>query len=136
MKTQRIEHNGTLLAIITKSADWQEGLNFISAESDFEQVGFWHYPKGQKLKAHIHLTAPREILKTQEVIFVKQGLLRLDIFSEQEEKIDSLELSTGDTAVLLNGGHGYEILEDNTQVLEVKNGPYVGVEKDKKLIIE
>ena len=25
---------------------------------------------------------------------------------------------------MLSGGHGYEVLEDDTKVLEIKNGPY------------
>jgi hypothetical protein len=33
---------------------------------------------------------------------------------------------------LLRGGHGYEILEDGTQVLEVKNGPYLGPDVDRR----
>jgi hypothetical protein len=41
-------------------------------------------------------------------------------------------LERGDTIILLNGGHGYEILSDNTKVLEVKNGPYVGADKDRE----
>ena len=31
-----------------------------------------------------------------------------------------------------HGGNGYDIMEDGTQVLEVKNGPYVGAEADRK----
>jgi hypothetical protein len=34
--------------------------------------------------------------------------------------------------VMLKGGHGYDILENNTQVLEVKNGPFTSVEKDRE----
>ena len=35
---------------------------------------------------------------------------------------------------MLRGAHGYDILENGTQVLEVKNGPYVGAELDRKRI--
>jgi hypothetical protein len=38
----------------------------------------------------------------------------------------------GDILILLQGGHGYEILEDGTQVLEVKNGPYIGADLDRR----
>jgi hypothetical protein len=40
----------------------------------------------------------------------------------------------GDVLALFNGGHGYEVLEDNTRVLEVKNGPYLGPEVDRRKI--
>jgi len=134
MKVEKITYNNITLALIIRGKDWQKGLDFISASGDFQQVGFWGYDKGQKLAAHIHLEAKREILKTQEVIFIKSGSLKADLFSENGNKIASVLLKAGDTAVFLDGGHGYEILENNTLVLEVKNGPYVGPEKDRKRI--
>lgn len=134
IKTEKIIDNGVTLAMIIRSEDWQEGLNIVSADEDFQQVVFWGYQKGHKLPAHIHLDSPRQALKTQEVIFVRQGELRADIFTADEKLFASVQLNAGDTAVFLNGGHGYEILQDNTKVLEVKNGPYLGPEKDRKRI--
>ena len=32
------------------------------------------------------------------------------------------------------GGHNYEILEENTLVYEFKTGPYEGIDKDKVFI--
>jgi len=46
--------------------------------------------------------------------------------------VAELVIGTGDVAILLRGGHGYEILEDGTEVLEVKNGPYVGADRDRR----
>ncbi len=134
MKTEKIIDNGLTLAIIVRSEDWIEGLNVISADEDFQQVVFWGYQKDHVLQPHVHLLAPRQILKTQEVIFIRQGRLRADIFGADEKLFASVELREGDTALFLNGGHGYHILEDNTKVLEVKNGPYLGAEKDRKRI--
>lgn len=134
MKTEKITDNNIVLAIIARSEDWQEGLNFISSEQDSQQVAFWGYEKDKKLQAHIHLVEPRQVLRTQEVIFVKKGSVRADIYSEKEQFLKSIVLKDGDTAVFLSGGHGYEILENNTQVLEIKNGPYLGQEKDRKRI--
>lgn len=135
MKTEKVVDGDSVLAIVIRDADWKDGLNFISADGDYQQVGIWGYHKGQKLAPHIHLTQPREVLHTQEVIFVKDGRLRADIYTEKEQFLKSVELSSGDTIILLNGGHGYEILEDNTRVLEVKNGPYIGAEKDRRRIV-
>jgi hypothetical protein len=33
----------------------------------------------------------------------------------------------------MNGGHDYTILEDDTRILEIKNGPFLGREIDKTL---
>jgi hypothetical protein len=65
---------------------------------------------------------------------MKEGRIRADIYTEKEEFLKSVELAKGDTIILLNGWHGYEILEDNSKVLEVKNGPYVGADRDRKRI--
>lgn len=134
MKTEKIMDGDLTLAIVIREENWEEGLNFVSSDEDYQQAGIWGYNKSKKLAPHIHLIAPRKVLRTQEVVFIKEGRIRADIYTEKEEFLKSVELEKGDTILLLNGGHGYEILEDNTKVLEVKNGPYVGADKDRKRI--
>jgi cupin fold WbuC family metalloprotein len=132
MKIEKITDSGTTLAIIIRSGDWEPGLNFISASEDLQQVGLWHYADGTRLTPHIHLLNPRSVPHTQEVVFVKQGKVRANVYSEDRKPVQSVELKTGDFMVMLKGGHGYDILENNTQVLEVKNGPFTSVEKDRE----
>jgi uncharacterized protein YjlB len=111
---------------------WQDGLNFFSQDSDFIQVGIWGYGTGKELKAHIHNEVKREVLWTQEVLFVRKGRLRANIFDTTEKKLAEVEVKTGDVIIMLRCGHGYDILEDHTQVLEIKNGPYVGPDTDRR----
>ncbi len=132
MKTEKIMDGDVTLALIIRNADWEEGLSFASSEGDYQQVGTWGFNKGYKSIPHRHLVAPRKSLRTQEVVFVKQGRIKANIYTEREELLTSVDLEAGDTIILLNGGHGYEILEDDTMALEVKNGPYPGPEKDRK----
>ena len=117
---------------ISASIAWSDGLSFFSQDEEFIQVGIWGYDKGKELKAHIHNEVKREVLWTQEVLFVKQGKIIAKIFNTQEEKVAELQVITGDIIILMRGGHGYEIIEDGTQVLEIKNGPYVGPEMDRR----
>ncbi len=117
---------------IPATAAWQDGLNFFSQDNDFIQVGIWGYGAGKELKAHIHNEVTREVLWTQEVLFVRKGKLRANIFDTTEKKVAELEVNSGDLIILLRGGHGYDILEDGTQVLEIKNGPYVGPDMDRR----
>ena len=126
--------NGKKLAIYFPAASWQKGLTFLTQNQDFIQVGIWGFDHGAKLQPHIHNDIQREITRTQEVIFVKRGKLGAYIYNEDKRLIRKLEMSTGDMLILLKGGHGYEILEDNTEVLEVKNGPYPGPELDRSRI--
>lgn len=129
-----IESKGRRLAIYLPSSSWGKGLSFFSEESDFVQVGTWGYDEGIKLQPHIHNEVRREVLRTQEVIFVRSGKVAASLFDEEGNLVERLELRSGDALILLRGGHGYEILEDDTQVLEVKNGPYPGAEVDRRRI--
>ena len=128
---KKIEHNGKIIAIIYKDDDWVEGLNFITPNSLFVQVGSWWYQKGKKLESHIHNEFNRVSTRTQEMTYVKKGSIRVLLYDEDHNYIEDYILSEGDTAVFAYGGHGYEILEDDTQVIEAKNGPFIDVDTDK-----
>lgn len=117
---------------VPAAAAWQNGLNFFSADDDFIQVGVWGYDAGKELAAHIHNEVERKVLWTQEVLFVRTGRIRSRIFDTSERKVAEIDVCAGDIIILLRGGHGYEILEDGTQVLEIKNGPYVGPALDRR----
>jgi len=41
-------------------------------------------------------------------------------------------LNKGDLAILFQGGHELKPLHKNTRIFEIKNGPYMGSEKEKK----
>ena len=53
------------------------------------------------------------------------------IFDQEMSFVEEIILKEGDMAIMAYGGHGYKILEDNTKIIEAKNGPFVGVEADK-----
>lgn len=130
-----IKDNDLRLAVFIAKDDMQKGLNFYSENNDFVQVGIWGYDKSKNLPPHIHnKEVKREIDRTQEVICVIKGMVKASIFSESEKLIEEVTLRAGDVLILLNGGHGYEILTDETFVLEVKNGPYMGSDKDRRRI--
>ncbi len=116
---------------IPESVAWSDSFQFFSPDEDYLQVGTWHYPEGKELLAHAHNKVQREVAWTQEVLYVRRGRLRAKIYNSKRELVATWEASDGDILVLLRGGHGYEILESGTQVLEIKNGPYVGAERDR-----
>jgi len=129
---ETITHDGQIISIIYRDKDWVKGLNFITPGELFVQVGSWWYDKGRKLDSHIHKEFDRTATRTQETIYVKQGSVKVLLFTEEEEFFQDYVLHKGDLAVFGYGGHGYEILEDNTQIIESKNGPFISVDKDKK----
>jgi len=129
---ETIKHQDKIISIIYRDSDWIEGLNFITPNELFLQVGSWWYKKDKKLASHIHNDFERKAERTQEMTYVKKGSMRVLLYDEEKNYLQDFILYEGDLAVFAYGGHGYEILEDNTQIIEAKNGPFVDVDTDKK----
>ena len=115
---------------------WSNPLKFFSRDAEFVQVGTWNYNAGKELLAHAHKVAPRSFERTQEVLYICKGKIRAHIFNRAFQKVDEIIAGEGDVLVMLSGGHGYDILENGTRVLEIKNGPYVGAEADRVRLSE
>ncbi len=129
---QVIKSSGHKIALKFGQADIKDGLSFFSEPNDYIQVGGWRYTKGKKLSSHIHNLCRREIGGTQEFIYVVKGRLKASIYDDKENLIESLVLEAGEGLVLFCGGHGYQILQDDTVVIETKNGPYPGADIDRR----
>jgi hypothetical protein len=128
---QKIFSGNNLLAILHRSDNWKSGLDFITQDSDFIQVGTWFYENDKSLDRHYHNTAERITSKTCECIFIVSGKLQTSVYSPSKELVETIDLEEGDLMVFLDGGHSYITKSDNTKVLEVKNGPFLGVDIDK-----
>ena len=131
---RRIEHNGKLRAIVHKLDEWKEGLDFLTPDETFIQAGTWFYHAGKDLRAHWHIPNERVAVLTQETVYMVSGSMRIDLYDDENNIFHQEVLKAGDIGVIIEGGHGYHILENNTRVLEVKNGPFISVEKDKAFI--
>ncbi len=129
-----IKYNNETVAILHRTVEWKEGLDFITANETSIQTGTWWYQAGKELKAHRHKLNERTALRTQETVIVMSGSMRIDFYDKDNNIFQQEMLIEGDLCVILNIGHGYKILEDNTRIIEVKNGPFTSVEQDKEMI--
>lgn len=133
MAVKEVKQGDLILARYIPAEDaWQDGLSFFSPDEDYIQVGTWGYDSGKALLAHTHNEVARNVLWTQETLYIRKGRILVQIYDTNEKIVDEWQAAEGDIVILLRGGHGYQILEDGTQVLEVKNGPYVGADKDRR----
>jgi hypothetical protein len=89
------------------------------------------HPAGHKIPPHTHKLVVREIQYTQETLLVKSGRIRVDLYSDEKKYIRSEELVAGDVILLASGGHGFVFLEES-ELIEVKQGPYISFEVDKE----
>ncbi|MES9996937.1 hypothetical protein [Desulfovibrio aminophilus] len=129
---REIVDRGLRLAVHLRAEDMAPGLSFFSDPSDFVQVGTWNYGAGKVLAAHNHNRLERAVTRTQEVLVVLKGRVLAHFHGEDDAPAGELAVGPGEVLVLLAGGHGYEILEEGTVVVEVKNGPYAGPDADRR----
>ena len=126
---EKVIYKNQILAIIIYSSFSKDGISFFTEDDYSQQLGYMNRKSGYIIPPHRHNVVKREIRLTQEVLFIKSGKLRVDFYNESQIYISSKILNTGDVILLASGGHGFEMLED-TQIIEVKQGPYIG-ENDK-----
>ncbi|HEY4324117.1 MAG TPA: hypothetical protein VGN20_09025 [Mucilaginibacter sp.] len=126
---ERITHDNQLFAIIISHRFSEPGIHFFTPNDLSQQLAYMRHPAGKSIEPHVHNPVPREVHFTQEVLFIKRGKVRVDFYSNEQVYMESRILETGDTILLATGGHGFEMLEE-TEMIEVKQGPYAG-EEDK-----
>ena len=129
---EEIKHNNQLVAIILHSIYTSEKTTFFSPPDFSQQLGYIVYKKHGIIKAHFHREIRRKITLTQEVLIIKKGRLVINFYTTNKKYITSRRLRAGDTIFLCSGGHGLKMLED-TEIIEVKQGPYSGKDNDKVL---
>ena len=129
MGIEKIFHESQLIAIIMRTGDRSEGTRFHTDNDSALQLGEFNLDKGHVIEPHIHRLVDRKINRTQEVLIIQEGTVRVDLYDDQQVYIESHMLASGDIILLSSGGHGFTMLE-NTVMVEVKTGPYAG-EQDK-----
>lgn len=124
-----ISANEITISIIIYSQFREDGIHFFTNDTQCQQLAFMSHPTGKLIAPHVHNPVPREVQFTQEVLFIRKGRLRVDFYDTDQRYLESRILGPGDVILLIQGGHGFEVLEE-VEMIEVKQGPYVG-EQDK-----
>ena len=98
-------------------------IKFFTNESFSQQLGYMNRPKGHKIPPHKHRKNVRKVYHTQEVLFLKKGLVRVNFYHQSKKYFKSKLIKTGDIVLLAFGGHGFDIIK-SSELYEVKQGPY------------
>jgi hypothetical protein len=122
---EQISHDGRVLAFVIRGQASAPETTFFTADDSTFQAGFVVYPAGGAVQPHVHLPLERRVIGTAELLVVRSGRCVVDLYADDRLIVTSRELSTGDAVLSLGGGHGFRMLED-TVILELKQGPYVG----------
>lgn len=122
---EEVKKKNKLLAMIIRDDYACDGVDFITPSEYSQQMAYMHHPTGKVIDAHVHNLVHRNVVMTQEVLFIKKGVLRVDFYDEYEDYLESKDLHAGDVILLVSGGHGFQVLEE-VEMIEVKQGPYAG----------
>ncbi len=126
---EEIKHNNQLLGILVKSSYEKEGISFFTPNDFSQQLGYMKREKDYFIEPHVHNPVERQVVWTQEVLFIKSGRVRVDFYNDDKVYLESRIVKKGDVILLASGGHGFCMLE-TSEIIEVKQGPYSG-DKDK-----
>lgn len=124
---EQIIHQETVLAIIIRADYHKDGISFFTPGDFSQQLGYMNRPKGYVIDPHVHNLVERKVTLTQEVLYIKNGKVRVDFYDDDRNYLESRTVETGDVILLAAGGHGFEMIE-NSEIIEVKQGPYCGDE--------
>jgi len=125
---EKICFNNAPLAYIIRSQLMPDKTTFLTPPDFNQQVGFVVYPAGSVISRHVYRFLERHLVGTSEVLVVRQGRCEIDIYNDDRQLIATRELCEGDIMLKVGGGHGFRVLE-HTVLLEVKQGPYIGVDE-------
>lgn len=128
---EEISAAGRTLAIIIRAQVSPSSTTFLTPAEYKQQVGFVVYPAGGVVERHTHAPLERRLVGTSEVIVVRSGRCELDVYDDSHALVATRALEAGDVMLMVGGGHGFRMLED-TVLLEVKQGPYTGLEEKER----
>lgn len=111
-----------------------EGRVDITDPKEFLQISSLVLNEGKTFRPHKHILQERNINITQESWVVIKGSVKAILYDLDDSILAEVILNAGDMSVTFCGGHNYVILEDDSRILEFKNGPYNGQAADKVFI--
>jgi hypothetical protein len=133
MSVETIEFNGTKYAqVIWADTRITQTTFFSPAESSF-QFGLLAHGAGFEEPPHLHQPVKREIDDLQQMFVVQRGVVAVQLYADDKKLLREVVLKAGDAIVLIHGIHAIRVIED-MQCISVKQGPFLGTEKDKLFV--
>ena len=147
-----MKHSQTVEHIIAVSEDWdggeellaiyipwvptllrQDKVIFHTDPGDSLQVATMVRPEGEIIVAHNHPTRERAIRETREVLILREGKMIVSLYDRKRRLEREITMVDGDIIVLTGGYHSIKIV-DTSELVEVKQGPYLGSKHDKSIM--
>lgn len=119
-----------ILAIVVRGDEKVDSIEFYSPTDFSQQIGLMRRPANYEVALHSHNEVERKIMRTQEVLIVRSGLIVVTVMFDNT--IHEFKLKAGDSILLAMGAHKVDFVEES-ELLEIKQGPFLG-SLDKRLL--
>lgn len=131
MKHSILDKHGNCLALVVSRDFGDYGTNFVTSSENPLQMGVILRNAGDTIGTHHHKTCSLSFQgQRQEFLHVVEGRVLVTILDDEGNEVDKPILESGDSLLQLRGGHRFEF-EKPTRMVEIKQGPYGGKERDK-----
>ena len=129
---ENLKYNKRTIAIIIRSNFVSKKTKFFTNSNSEFQIGSIVYKKNTEAKKHSHNKRNSTIKSTSEVLYIKKGKIIASIYNKKCTRLLFRKfLNKGDILFLNECGHSFKFVKD-TQMIEIKQGPYLNL-NDKKI---
>lgn len=128
--------DGELIAEYGDIREIPHGHSFFGTPDSRIQVIPMRFDEGHVMRARTgvkHTVTIRDTC-THKILFVYSGALKVDLYDKDNHRVDQRQLTSGQFVICYSAGHRLESLTDDTLILEVKSGPFLGDELDRVFI--
>jgi len=133
MSVEAVEFGGVRYAEVIWANVRVEKTTFFSPASSSFQFGLLAHEEGFVEPPHYHAPFTRQIDALQQMFVVPRGVVAVCLYTDEGKLLREIVLRAGDAIVLIHGVHAIKVLED-MQCISVKQGPFLGAEKDKVMV--
>jgi hypothetical protein len=133
MPIEMIEYGGTRYAEVIRADLSVDHTTFFSPPESSFQFGLLAHEAGYAEPPHFHQPFRRQIEDLQQMFVVQRGVVGVKLYADDGRLLQEVILNAGDAIVLIHGIHAIRVIED-MQAISVKQGPFLGDEKDKVIV--
>ena len=128
---EKITDGVETLAILIRREHEPGSTTFVTPPENPQQAGFVVAAAGSEIPRHDHRPLVRRVSGTPECLVVRRGSSEVTIYDRRRREVCRRTVREGDILLLVAGGHGFRQLE-HTVFLEIKQGPYPGVDEKER----
>ena len=118
---------GELRAFLLEASDSKPGVSFFSEDSWPMQIGVMEWPGGHVSRPHRHNPRDHKVTVTSEALIVWSGKVDVLLFDDHGDQVEVIKMLPGSVCLMFGGAHGIVVNEDSV-ITELKQGPYDGVQ--------